>query len=172
MDDAPRRTRIAGGVRHQDQPLDLGKLTPAERRVFDVAIRGAPVKEIAAELVVTEATVASHLSRIYAKLGVRSRAELIARASLAAAEAQTQSMPLSAVHRPRMRSWAGTVVAAFALLAGILMPIPGVLLGPPLLIVAASRRARSLDWARWVVLAVGAVLVAEGLLLLVVYRTA
>lgn len=167
----PRRTRIAGGVRHQDQPLDLEKLTPAERRVFDVAIRGAPVKEIAAELVVSDATVASHLSRIYAKLGVRSRAELIARASLAEAEPQTAYLPRSAFHGPRVRPWAGTVVAALALLAGTLMPMPGVLLGPPLLIVAASRRAGSLDWARWVVLAVGAVLVAEGLLLLVVHRT-
>jgi DNA-binding CsgD family transcriptional regulator len=55
-----------------------GELTQAERRVTDLAARGLANKEIAQELFVTVHTVEVHLSRAYAKLGVRSRAQLVA----------------------------------------------------------------------------------------------
>jgi hypothetical protein len=136
--------------------------------VFDVAVRGAPVKEIAAELHVTEATVASHLSRIYAKLGVRGRAELIARASRSARHASPGATEQGSPPRRTVAAlWAGTAMATLGLAAGIVMPLPGVLLGP-LLLVAAWRGASDLGWARWLVAAVGALLVAEGVLLLIV----
>ena len=48
--------------------LPLERLSPAERRVFDLALDGRPTQGIAEELVITEATVRSHLTRIYAKL--------------------------------------------------------------------------------------------------------
>jgi DNA-binding CsgD family transcriptional regulator len=51
-------------------------LTSAERRVADLVAKGRTNSEVAATLFLTERTVASHLSRIYAKLGVRSRTEL------------------------------------------------------------------------------------------------
>jgi DNA-binding CsgD family transcriptional regulator len=51
-------------------------LTPAERRVAALVAEGRTNREVAAALFLTERTVASHLSHVYAKLGVRSRTEL------------------------------------------------------------------------------------------------
>jgi predicted ATPase/class 3 adenylate cyclase/DNA-binding CsgD family transcriptional regulator len=56
-------------------------LTPTERLVVDHVRAGRTNAEIAAELLVSVPTVKTHLTRIFAKLGVRNRAEL---ASLAA----------------------------------------------------------------------------------------
>ena len=54
-------------------------LTATEERVAALAAEGRSTKEIAAALVVSPKTVEGHLTRIYEKLGVRSRAELAAR---------------------------------------------------------------------------------------------
>jgi DNA-binding CsgD family transcriptional regulator len=51
-------------------------LSRAERQVVDLAAQGLSNKEIAARLVVTVNTVEKHLSHAYAKLRVRSRAQL------------------------------------------------------------------------------------------------
>ena len=51
-------------------------LTPAERRVADLVAAGRTNAEVAATLFLAERTVASHLTHVYAKLGVRSRTEL------------------------------------------------------------------------------------------------
>jgi DNA-binding CsgD family transcriptional regulator len=51
-------------------------LTPAERRVASLVTEGRTNREIATALFLSERTVASHLTHIYAKLGVRSRTEL------------------------------------------------------------------------------------------------
>jgi DNA-binding NarL/FixJ family response regulator len=51
-------------------------LTPAELRVAALVAEGRTNREVAAALVLGERTVETHLSHIYAKLGVRSRAEL------------------------------------------------------------------------------------------------
>jgi DNA-binding CsgD family transcriptional regulator len=58
------------------RPACDGELTSAEARVVALAAGGLSNKQIAAELVVTIHTVEVHLSRAYAKLGVRSRAQL------------------------------------------------------------------------------------------------
>lgn len=52
------------------------ELTATERRVADLVAQGLANKEVAASLVVTVSAVEAHLTRIYAKLGIRSRAEL------------------------------------------------------------------------------------------------
>ncbi len=54
-------------------------LTAAERRVAALVADGRTNREVAAALFLGERTVASHLSHIYAKLGVRSRTELARR---------------------------------------------------------------------------------------------
>ena len=54
-------------------------LTPAERRVANLVADGKTNREVAATLFLGERTVASHLTHIYAKLGVRSRTELARR---------------------------------------------------------------------------------------------
>jgi DNA-binding CsgD family transcriptional regulator len=52
-------------------------LTAAERRVASLVAEGHTNREVAAALVLGERTVETHLTHIYAKLGVRSRAELV-----------------------------------------------------------------------------------------------
>ncbi len=54
-------------------------LTAAERRVANLVVRGHTNAEVATTLFLSERTVASHLTRVYAKLGVRSRTELARR---------------------------------------------------------------------------------------------
>ncbi len=55
------------------------ELTPTEQRVVELAAGGLANKQIATTLFVTVHTVEVHLARAYAKLGVRSRAQLAAR---------------------------------------------------------------------------------------------
>ena len=63
------RGRIGGRIRQHG-------LTAAERRVAALAAQGQTNREVAAALFLSERTVESHLSHVYAKLGVRSRTEL------------------------------------------------------------------------------------------------
>jgi DNA-binding CsgD family transcriptional regulator len=56
----------------------LDALTPAEKRVFELAADGLSTPEIAHALVVSRRTVENHLYRIYRKLEVSSRGELAA----------------------------------------------------------------------------------------------
>lgn len=51
-------------------------LTPTEQRIAFLASGGRTNREIAAELFVTVRTVETHLTKVYGKLGVRSRTEL------------------------------------------------------------------------------------------------
>jgi DNA-binding NarL/FixJ family response regulator len=52
------------------------ELTPSERQVAALVAEGHTNREVAAALFLAERTIEGHLSSIYAKLGVRSRAEL------------------------------------------------------------------------------------------------
>jgi DNA-binding CsgD family transcriptional regulator/DNA polymerase III delta prime subunit len=61
------------------RPRGPGELTPTEERVAALVGEGRTNREVSAALYVTERTVEGHLTRIYAKLGVRSRAELARR---------------------------------------------------------------------------------------------
>jgi DNA-binding CsgD family transcriptional regulator/DNA polymerase III delta prime subunit len=70
--------RIGGRTRQEG-------LTSAERRVADLVAEGRTNREVAAALFLGERTVASHLTHIYSKLGVRSRTEL----ALALSKVQT-----------------------------------------------------------------------------------
>lgn len=56
----------------------LAGLTPREREIAVAASSGAPAQELAAQLFLSPRTVETHLIRIYRKLGLRSRAELVA----------------------------------------------------------------------------------------------
>jgi DNA-binding CsgD family transcriptional regulator len=53
-------------------------LTPTEQRVADLVAEGRSNKEVASELFVSVRTVEANLTRVYAKLGIRSRSELAA----------------------------------------------------------------------------------------------
>ena len=58
------------------RPAGDTDLTMTERRVAELVARGCTNREVATQLVVSERTVATHLTHIYAKLGLRSRTEL------------------------------------------------------------------------------------------------
>jgi DNA-binding CsgD family transcriptional regulator len=77
-------------------------LTPAERRVAVLVAEGRTNREVAAALFLTERTVASHLSHVYAKLGVRSRTEL-ARAALTASSPGESSDVLTFRDQPKAK---------------------------------------------------------------------
>lgn len=64
--------RIGGRIREHG-------LTAAERRVAALVAEGRTNREVAAALFLGERTVETHLSHVYAKLGIRSRAELARR---------------------------------------------------------------------------------------------
>jgi DNA-binding NarL/FixJ family response regulator len=82
------RDEAAGELRRLDAaaPAAAGgeanrsALTPREADVARLVAQGGTNREVAAALLLREKTVENHLSRIYAKLGVRSRVELAARA--------------------------------------------------------------------------------------------
>jgi DNA-binding CsgD family transcriptional regulator len=56
-----------------------GELTVTERRVAELVASGLSNREAAAELVVSVRTIETNLTRIYDKLGIRSRAQLVLR---------------------------------------------------------------------------------------------
>jgi len=72
------------------RPAPADELTPAEQRVAELAAGGRSNKEIARALHVTVSTVEAHLSRVYAKLGLRSRSQLAARLPSAGGDAATR----------------------------------------------------------------------------------
>jgi DNA-binding CsgD family transcriptional regulator len=61
-----------------ERPHPLDELTRAERNVLRVLTTGARNREIATRLCLSEATVRTHLTHIYAKFGVDGRTALIA----------------------------------------------------------------------------------------------
>lgn len=68
----------AGGVRADLRHRPAEALTPQEQAVAGLVARGLRNREVAAELFLSVKTVQFHLTRVYAKLGVRSRVELAA----------------------------------------------------------------------------------------------
>jgi DNA-binding CsgD family transcriptional regulator len=64
------------------RPRASGELTASEREVVELAARGRTNKEIAQALSLAVHTVEVHLSRAYARLGVRSRSELASRLNI------------------------------------------------------------------------------------------
>ncbi|GHF07448.1 hypothetical protein GCM10017786_46340 [Amycolatopsis deserti] len=56
---------------------DLAVLTPRELEVLTLIARGRSNAELAAELTLSEATVKTHVARIFAKLALRDRAQAV-----------------------------------------------------------------------------------------------
>ncbi len=82
---APRLTRrlieaFVAQDAHAEPPVDaepLAELTPREREVLGLVGRGLSNGEIADELVVSPATAKTHVARLFMKLAVRDRAQLV-----------------------------------------------------------------------------------------------
>ena len=74
----PSRSNEAAVDPEPDEVKDRpGGLTGRELQGLRLVMRGLTNREIADELVITEATVQRHLANMYAKAGARNRAELI-----------------------------------------------------------------------------------------------
>jgi len=88
-DEAARELRRLGRavVRERDEHAPLG-LTPRELEVIELVAAGRTNREIASELVLSVRTVDRHVSRIFQKLGVKSRI-----AALSAFERRRQPQP-------------------------------------------------------------------------------
>ena len=73
--------RIAGRLAHKAlaraEQIEPGPLTPREREVMHLLALGLSNEEIAEKLVITRRTAQNHVSAIYGKLGLASRAEAI-----------------------------------------------------------------------------------------------
>ncbi len=93
----------------------LSALTPAEQAVLDQALTGVTARQIAEHLSLSEATVRSHLSSIYVKLGVSGRVALLAhfRGSEPILQVETPDPP-----RPAAVSVAGWSWGILAVLEG------------------------------------------------------
>jgi DNA-binding CsgD family transcriptional regulator len=76
-----KRVRLELGRVGARRPRASGELTATEREVVELAAAGRANKEIAQALSLAVHTVEVHLSRAYAKLGVRSRSQLAGRLS-------------------------------------------------------------------------------------------
>jgi DNA-binding CsgD family transcriptional regulator len=87
--DAPQWAAVARDEldRARGRRGSADRLTPTELHVAELAVAGLRNSEIAARLFLSGKTVEANLSRIYRKLGVRSRTELAARMPGAGAQA-------------------------------------------------------------------------------------
>ncbi len=65
------------GAAQRSAPASLDDLTPRELEVFKLIARGMSNAEVAAELVVSETTVKTHVARVLMKLGVRDRVQAV-----------------------------------------------------------------------------------------------
>jgi RNA polymerase sigma factor (sigma-70 family) len=61
----------------------ISKLTPREREVFELVVRGKTNKQVANTLGATERTIKAHRQRVMEKMQVRSLAELVSLAERA-----------------------------------------------------------------------------------------
>lgn len=74
------RQRMPDEVRREELATFLrAELSPRQRQVLALAVRGTPIKLIARQLSIAEGTVKVHLSMVYRALGARNRTDALCR---------------------------------------------------------------------------------------------
>lgn len=68
--------KILAAMTEQEEPKEI--LTPREKEVLELVVKGATNKEIAAALSISEHTVKFHLRNVLQKLHLRNRSEVVA----------------------------------------------------------------------------------------------
>jgi DNA-binding CsgD family transcriptional regulator len=76
-DRAREELRASGETARKRGPSALDQLTPQELQITRLVAEGATNKEVAARLFLSPRTIDYHLRKVFAKLGISSRAELI-----------------------------------------------------------------------------------------------
>ena len=74
---AEAELRATGETVRTGEPAALAQLTPQERKIVDLVTDGLTNREIAAQLYLSPRTVDYHLRKVFTKLGIASRTELL-----------------------------------------------------------------------------------------------
>ncbi len=161
-------TRLAG-----ESSIALERLSPAERRVFDLVLDGLSTQAIADKLVLSEATIRSHLTHIYEKLGVHGRIELLARRASEGFVGGTDDPGAAAASPYCTAPWIATTFAIVGIAAGFVVPASAIVFGPALMglgFALGRRLPAERRWARIPVLGAGAILTVEAVMLGLLFR--
>ena len=75
---ARQELRATGETVRRRAPEARDELTPQERQIAEMAAAGLSNREIGQQMYLSHRSVASHLYRLFPKLGVTSRAQLVA----------------------------------------------------------------------------------------------
>ena len=86
-------------VRSEKPTKAVVKLSPREQEIVRMIAKGYPNKAIAAVLEISSWTVCTHLRRVFAKLGVSSRAAMVARILEQAALPRAQADAAASANR-------------------------------------------------------------------------
>jgi DNA-binding CsgD family transcriptional regulator len=95
-----RELRASGATLRRADPHSRDELTPQEHQIAGLVIAGASNKDVAATMYLSPKTIETHLSRIYRKLDVRSRYELIQLMASRKADARHLDTTVAASARP------------------------------------------------------------------------
>lgn len=80
LEDQATREKLPDEVRQEDLASFIrAELSPRQRQVLALAIRGTPIKLISRQLSIAEGTVKVHLSMVYRALGARNRTDALCR---------------------------------------------------------------------------------------------
>jgi DNA-binding NarL/FixJ family response regulator len=73
--------RVGRGGSRAPGTEGLAALSPREREIADLVAQGLTNREIGARLFLSEKTIETHLTRVFQKLGLRSRTQVAAEVS-------------------------------------------------------------------------------------------